>query len=184
MQVARLIAVATFALVSAQIAAQERTDAESVLLEYFEITKVYDTSALARLIHPEALSRFRRTIDLALEGPNSALAEAELLPLFDVTTVEEYRRLSDVDAYQRLNDVVARSAPELIEVMANASFEVVGEMNRDGIVYITYVVTMSMQGREVSTEVVQKLKQHQGMWLLLLPSTANATIAGIEAKYH
>jgi hypothetical protein len=48
---------------------------------------------------------------------------------------------------------------------------------------VTYNLKMTVEGTPVSSHVVQTLKSHNGQWLLLLPSTADATIAGIEARF-
>jgi hypothetical protein len=49
--------------------------------------------------------------------------------------------------------------------------------------YITYTLGLNIEGRYVNKDVVQKLKLHNGKWLLLLPPNGEATIAGIEARY-
>ncbi|MEO1543510.1 MAG: hypothetical protein AAFR75_05755 [Pseudomonadota bacterium] len=183
MRIIRLVVLITLGLLSGHVCAQERADAQLALLAYFEATRTYDTVTMSSMMHPKALYRFRNTINLALRGPNSEAAESTLLPLFAVNSVSEFEALSDVEAYQRLNDVIASSVPELIAMMRDASMEIVGETHRESIVYVTYVMKMKIEGEEIEVEVVQKLKQHDGVWMLLLPSKADATIAGIEAEF-
>jgi len=164
--------------------AQERSGAEAALATYIEVTKRYDTAAIAALMHPDALKRFRTTIDTAFAGPKGDQAKRELLPLFDVTAVTAYSALSDVDAYKRMNDTVAKNAPDLIALMSTCKFEIVGTIIKDGTAHVTYNFTMTVEGRPVTTPVVQMLRQHEGRWLLMLPPTADATIARIESRYR
>jgi hypothetical protein len=180
----KLISVAICLLASGVAVAQERSPAESALAKYMEASQAYDTVRMANAMHPEALQRFRGVIVAALEGGKGDMARAELLPLFSVGTPEELARLSDVEAFQRMTDAAGRSAPQLLELMAQSKFEIVGSVVTDGIAYVTYVLTIPVEGRTLSQEVVQKLKQNGGQWMLLLPTTAEATIVGIESRYH
>jgi hypothetical protein len=43
---------------------------------------------------------------------------------------------------------------------------------------------MSVDGQVVSTPVVQSLKQYNDTWLLLLPPTSEAAIAGIQKQFQ
>lgn len=180
----RLLGVSLCLLVSSVAVAQDRESAELALEEFVEASQVYDTARMASLMHPEALQRFRGVIVAALEGSKGDLAEAEMLPLFSVSTPDEFSKLSNVETYKRLTDAVARAAPQLIELMANSEFEIVGTVITDGIAYVTYAMTITLEGRPVSQDVVQKLKPNDGRWMLLLPTSAEATIAGIESRYR
>lgn len=174
------------ALLSASLgaAAQDKAGAEAAMSRYAAATKTYDVAAMTALMHPEALKRFRTTIDKALNGPKGSQASAELLPLFAVSSVGEFAALSDADAYRRMNETIAKSAPEIIQMMANSSYEIVGAVLKDGIAYVTYDLRMVVEGSPVSTQVVQTLKLHDGKWLMLLPATADATIVGIESAFR
>jgi hypothetical protein len=46
--------------------------------------------------------------------------------------------------------------------------------------YITYTLGLNIEGRYVNKDVVQKLKLHNGKWLLLLPPNGEATIAVLK----
>ena len=48
---------------------------------------------------------------------------------------------------------------------------------------MTYNLGMTVNGKAITTQVVQKLKLYDGKWLLMLPSTAEASIAAIEARF-
>jgi hypothetical protein len=184
-RVTRMSAILMFVLATSwQAVAQTQPDAEAMLLEYAQATKSYDTQRMSGHMHPEALKRFRATIDAALQGPKKDLAAKELLPLSSVATASEFTQLSDVETYKRLNDTIARSSPKLIDMMSGATFEVVGSFLKDDLAYVTYNLEMTVDGQEINTQVVQKLKLHDGKWLLMLPSTAEASIAGIEARFN
>jgi hypothetical protein len=156
---------------------------ESALLEYGQVTKSYDTQKMAEHMHPEALRRFRAVMEAALHGPKERQAATELLPLFSVSTAADFGKLTDFDAYKRLNDTVVKSAPELVEMMSTSTYEIVGSFVKDDVAYVTYTLGVTVKGKVVSTQVIQTLKMHDGKWLLMLPSTAEGTIAGIERRF-
>ena len=164
--------------------AEGMSGAASAITRYFDAIKTYDTAIIANMMHPQALGQFRTTINKALQGEKSDLAKMELLPLFSVASIEEYMQLSDAEAYKRLNDVVAKAQPQLIDLMKSSNFEVVSESTKEDLVYITYSLTLTIEGQTISQDAVQKLKEHDGQWLLMLPSDGEATIAGIENRYN
>ena len=163
--------------------AQENAGPEAAMLRYADAAKSFDAERIARLMHPEALQRFRDAFDAALLGENGDRARTELLPLFAVSTYDEFQALSNVEAFQRLNEAVSRAAPELAAVMANSEYEIIGTAQRGDEVFLTYVLTVAIEGRPVKREAAQRLKQHDGEWLLMLPPNGEATIAGLEARY-
>lgn len=179
----KLVAVLVCSVASLSAIAQSSSGAEAAMQEYMEATRTHNTQAMAALMHPDALKRFRTTIDNALSGPKAGQAEKELLPLFSVTTVSAYSDRSDVEAYKRLNDAVARAAPELITMMSASTYEIVGSFIEDDVAHVIYNIELTIQGNPVSSQVVQTLKMHDGKWFLMLPSTADATIVGIEARF-
>jgi hypothetical protein len=167
-----------------QALAETPPDPESTLLAYTEATRVYDAALMAHFMHPDALRKFRTAIDAALAGPKSATAKTELLPLFAVQTLEEFEALSDVDAFRRMNETVSKASPELRELMAIARYEIVGTVHKDGLAYVTYTLNVVLDGRPVSSQVVQTLKRHDDKWLLMLPASAGAAVAKIESRYQ
>lgn len=164
--------------------ASEESEVKSVMTQYFDAAKVFDTSEMASLMHPEALGRFRRAIDRALHGEKKELAEEELLPLFSLTSMAKYTDLTDLELYQRLNETVRNTQPNLVAIMETSTFEFVAEAARGDVVYVTYILTIDVEGHEISKDVVQKLKKHNGQWLLLLPADGEASIAEIAARYN
>ena len=139
---------------------------------------------MTALMHPDALKRFRTTIDAALRGSKKDLAATELLPLFSVTSAEDFAQLTDVEVYKRLNDTIARTAPGLVDMMSKAKFEMLGSFLKDDLAYVNYNLVITVDGKAISTQVVQTLKMHDGKWLLMLPSKSEASIAGIEARFQ
>jgi hypothetical protein len=163
--------------------AQTQPGFEAAFLTYAEATKSYDTQKMSEFMHPEAVRRLRAVMDAALRGSKKELATAELLPLFSVTEAADFAQLPDGEVYKRLNDTIARSSPDLIDMMSTASYEIVGSFLKDDLAYITYKLNVTIDGKVIGTQVVQTLKMHDGKWLLMLPSTAEAAIAGIEARF-
>ena len=180
----KLLTVSICLLVSCFAFAQDKSGAEAALTKFVEATKAYDTARMASSMHPEALQRFRAVIETALKSGKADLAKAELLPLFSVSSVEDFSKLSDVEMFKRLSDSVARAAPQVIELMAKSEFEILGTVVTGEIADVTYNMTINVEGQSVKQEIVQKLKPSNGRWMLLLPATSEATIANIESRYR
>lgn len=184
LEMKKIILVTLCLFASFQVAAQDKAAAEAVMLQYAAATKSYDTVAMTRLMHPEALQVVHTTFDAALHGPKSDLAKKQLLPMFAVTSVDAFSALSDAETFKRMNDTIAKGAPELIDLMSTATYEIVGSFVKDDTAYVTYNLTLTVDGRTVTTQVVQTLKVHDGQWLLMLSSTSEAAIAGVKAQFE
>jgi hypothetical protein len=183
-RVVKAIAAFMLALTASwQVFAQTEPGAEAAFLDYAQATKSYDTGKMSALMHPEALKRFRAIFDAALQGPKKDLAAKELLPLFSLTAAADFAQLTDQEAFKRLNDTVAKAAPQIVDMMSGATFAVVGSFLKDDLVYVTYNFGVTVNQKAMSSQVVQKLKLHDGKWLLMLPSTAEDSIAEIEARF-
>ena len=180
----KLISVAICLLVSCLAVAQDKAGAEAALTKFVEATKAYDTARMASAMHPEALQRFRAVIETALKSGKGELAKAELLPLFSVSSVDDFSKLSDVEMFKRLSDSVARAAPQVLELMAKSEFEILDTVVTGEIADVKYLMTITVEGQSVKQEIVQKLKPSNGQWMLLLPTTSESTIANIESRYR
>jgi hypothetical protein len=174
---------ALFLSASWDASAQTPPGVEAAFLDYTTATKAYDTQKMSALMHPEALRKFRATFDAALQGPKKEMAAKQLLPLFSLTSAAEFAELSDIEAYKHLNDTIAKTAPQVVDMMAGATFKVVGSFLKDDLAYVTYKFGVTIDGKEVTSEVVQKLKLHDGKWLLMLPATSESAISAIEARF-
>jgi hypothetical protein len=178
-----VIALVILAFPGSSAFTQGNTGPANAMLSYADAAKSWDAERITQLMHPEALRQARAAFDGALLGENQARARTELLPMFSVATYEEFSKLSDFEVFQRLNEAVATSAPEILDLMAGARYEIIAETERGDEVILNYVLIINANGQEIRQDVVQRLKQHEGDWLLLLPATAASTIAGIEARY-
>ncbi|WP_340680174.1 hypothetical protein [Paraglaciecola sp.] len=170
-------------LTSTFLHADQTSDAKIVLSKYLEAQKVFDTTVMSDLMHPEALEQFKNVISDAFNGSKSDLAKSEILPLFKVGTVEDYRKLSSKEAYKRFFDFVASAQPELRKLMNASNFSIVNENLNNDIAYMTCLMTLNINGQTINKNVVQKLKLNNGNWMLLLAEDAEASIAGIAFRY-
>ena len=156
----------------------------SVLLKYADAAKNSDAVAISSLMHPEALKRAREAFDNAFQGENRERARTDLLPMFAVSTYEQFADLSDSEVFRRLTETVYHATPpELIEAMTGSKSEVVGQVEQNDEVFITYTLTVAIRGQSISQRVIQRLKKHDGEWLLMLPASSEASIAAIGAQY-
>jgi hypothetical protein len=172
-----------FFFASAFSYAEEASDAKVVISKYFEALKVYDTTIMSGLMHPDALEQFKNVFGDAFNGPKSDLAKSEILPVFKVGTVEDYRKLSSREAYKRFSDFVVSAQPDLRKLMNESNFSIVNENLNNDIAYFTYLLTLNINGQTINKNVVQKLKLNNGNWMLLLAEDAEASIAGISSRY-
>ena len=162
---------------------QDSNSPASVMQEYVEATKSWTVSSIADLIHPEALAMFRDVIDDALLGEKSERARKELLPLFKVSSYEEFEKISDHLAYQRISEYIGEKAPDLISLMESSNYEIINQITDGDEVVIVYKLTMTVKGQAITQETLQRLKIHENKWYLLLPPSAAASIAGIKAQF-
>ena len=175
--------VALSLVISMQSYGSDFSSVKSTMLFYQNALKTYDSVKMAEMMHPDALARFRNAFNAAFNGHNSKKAQKELLPLFLVSNIDEYNRLSNIDAYRRLNDAVKKSQPKLVDMMKSSKMEIIGETIKGDITIVTYTLGFNVNGRHVAQDTLQKLKLHNGKWLLLLPPSSEATIVGIESSF-
>lgn len=163
--------------------AEDLSSVKGAMLAYEEALQSYDSSKMADLMHPDALTRFRNTFNAAFAGDKQESAQKELLPLFLVSDLNEYYEMTDREAYRRLNEAIKQSQPQLVEIMKSAKLELNEQMPKEDVTLVVYTLSMTINGQNVSQKIVQELKRQNDQWLLLLPPTAEATIARIEASF-
>lgn len=176
-----LLCIGLFVIFNVQ--ANEVDNLKSSAEKYFAVVKVFDTTAMSNMLHPDALSEFRRTFDQVFTGGQSEKAKTDILPLFSVTKIEEFDALSDRMSYQRFNDFIISMQPQLLTMMKASSSTIKTVSIVDGIGFVNYTLTMNVKGQSIDTDAVQKFKLDDGTWLALLPASSNASMEGIKAQY-
>ena len=68
-------------------------------------------------------------------------------------------------------------------MMKSSKIEFIGETTSGDITTVTYTLTFNVNDRNIDQDTLQKLKLYNGKWLFLLPPSAEAAIAGIEARF-
>lgn len=177
------IALIALALAASSAFSQEYAGAKAVMLDYIKTVKAWDTERMAEYMHPEALSRVRMVFDEALQGDRQSLARAHLFPVLSVSTYREFSELSGAQVFRRVYEQATASTPGLRELMSRTEYEILGQEVTGNEVVLTYEITLKSQDKEVVQKVEQRLKQHEGEWLLLLPPDSEATIGSIKARY-
>ena len=180
----KTLGVVSFLLIAAPfVHAQSEPAAEAALKEYGLALKAYDTRKMADMMHPEAVQLMRATMLKAFHGSNKDAAAAQLLPLFSVASVAEFEKLPSSEIYKRLNDYVGKASPDLLTMMSSSSYEIVGSVLKEGLAYVTYNLKISTKGKDFGSQEVQKLKLHEGKWMLLLPTSSEQSIKAIETQF-
>jgi homoserine acetyltransferase len=162
----------------------EDANVEKTLNKYFDAVKDYDVAKMSELMHPFALERFREVFDKAFHGSKKEEAIQNLLPLFGVEDLSKFEAMNNIEAFERMNKFVARSSPDLIEMLKQSKVSIVTSSIKDDTAYVVYELSLSVGEKSVTQEVVQKLRKSNDEWLLLLPATAEATIVNINAEYN
>lgn len=171
-------------LIAMTTQASDKTDVERIFYQYFDSVKVYDISMMSSLMHPEALAQFRRPFTEAFNGKKSEQAKKELFPLFNVTNIEQYDKMTNVAAYEELNNFIVKTQPEIVILMKDTEFKPIDINVKNDVAYVTYILSMNYQGSLINKDSIQKFKLHEGNWMLMLAADGEATIAGIDAQYN
>lgn len=166
------------------VQANQQAAVEQTAQKYFQAVKAYDTNAMSKMLHPEALAQFRSSLDSAFAGSKKEQAKKELLPLFSVSTLDQFNALSDQQAYLRFSNFVVNSQPQLKTLMQSANINVIGAMVEGDVAVVNYTLSMTIQGQSINQDTLQKFKLHDGKWLALLPPNGEASIAGIRNRYN
>ncbi len=163
--------------------AQVDSQAETVFLLYIDAAKQSDTSSMVSYIHPDALREFRGAYDDVLNGPFRAKAEAELLPLFGLSSREQFDALSDAEVFALFSRVALASAPELMRIMKTASVRVLDQVGTGDQISFVYAMTLEIQGQESTHPLEQDMKMFQGQWRLMLPAESKNAMAKVRAYF-
>jgi hypothetical protein len=176
------LVLATLMLNPAQ--AQSIEEANAAFNHYFDAVKVFDTATMANAMHPEAMAQFKDVMDFALlRGPKSAQAQIDLFPILEIASEDAYQQLSGKDIFAKLMGLAAKTQPMLLEVMKDASFSIVSSRIEGDIAFVDFTAAITINGQATHQASMQRLKQHNGEWLLLLPPETEATITALSARY-
>ena len=167
----------------AQAYSQENASPDNVMSSYARAVNAWDVDSMSDLMHPDELKRLREAFNNAFSGDKSESARAALLPLLSAKTYSEFQNLSDREVYRRMVEYIEKLSPELLTVMASAKYEITGQQQSNDEVIVQYRLTMNVEGQSISQDAVQRVKQHEGSWFLMLPPESEATIAGIDAQF-
>lgn len=169
--IAALLVFACATLASAQVEAPE-----AVAKRAAEATARADWKAFAELMHPAALTDFRRMFReiVALDG-----SEELRKSFFGVETVAEFDALTDSGTFEALMKGLAANVPGVAEALGSMSMEVVGVLPEgEELAHVVYRTGASIENLTMSKTAVMTLRRHEGQWRMLL----NGAIEGLAQR--
>ena len=170
-----LIIILTFLLLATftslpALAANGSEETPKAVTERLSTTlKKGDWEGYSRLMHPEALARFRKMFAPLADLPD---AQEALPALFGVEGPEQFRKLTDREVFVRLMANLEESVPGFGEALRNLEMTVVGQVPEgNDLMHVVYRSDTAVDKLTVTSTNVLTLRRTAGGWRVLL--TAN-----------
>jgi hypothetical protein len=165
-----LLFLLSFAVAFAQ-AAEPRPAAspESVVKSYLEALKSGEYLAVAEMMHPEALEKFRGMLLPIAEEAAGANKEESFLVLFrGVADVAALKKLSPAEFFAAFFGGVTDANPVLKDALASGSMNPIGSVPEGDMLHMVCRTSVSVEGLSLTKMEVISLRQSQGNWRVLL----------------
>lgn len=145
---------------------------ESVVGSYLEAMKAGQYLESAKLMHPEALEKFR-TVLLPLAEAEQESGEANpadsLLALFrGVPDVAALKKLPPAEFFAAFFGGVTDANPMLKEALASGSMTAIGSVPEGDTIHVVCRTSAAVEGISISKMEVVSLKRSAGEWRVLL----------------
>lgn len=178
------IALITAVVFGADGWAQESTP-ETVARSYFDAMSRNDTAALARRMHPVALTQFQSLLLPMFEGKSADRVSSDLLPMFDgVSTAADLRRLSPEAFYASFMSGVAKVNPRFLQIMKESRYEILGYVPEKDNSHVVYRLEMTVEGQIAKRVAVLSLRKTGTTWGVLLTTEAEGMATSLRRKYR
>ncbi|MBV9110085.1 MAG: hypothetical protein JO306_11810, partial [Gemmatimonadetes bacterium] len=129
--------------VAAVLPAAAQNTPEQVATQYLQSMKAADWAANAALVHPAEEDSLKTAL---LEVVSADTATAGLRQVFNVGSAAELRALPSVQVYQRFVASTIGQQPGLRDILAAATFNVVGHVDQGDTSYVVYRVSATQEG--------------------------------------
>ena len=161
----KLILVALAALVLPRTVAAQATP-EQVATQYLASMKAADWAANASLVHSGEQDSLKAAL---LEVVSLDTATAGLRQIFNVGSAAELRALPAAQVYQRFVAGTIGSQQGLRELLAAATFNVMGHVTAGDTAYVVYRVSATQGGQTLSQVTVLSVRRDGAGWKARLP---------------
>lgn len=164
-------------------AAEPRSSAspESVVKSYLEALKSGQYLAVAELMHPEALEKFRgMMLPLAEEAAGTDEA-ASLLVLFrGVSDVAALKKLSPAEFFAAFFGGITDANPMLKDALASGSMSPIGSVPEGDMLHMVCRTSVSVEEISLTKMEVISLRQSQGSWRVLLSGEMEGIVQALR----
>jgi hypothetical protein len=139
--------------------------------------KTADWAANAALMHPAEQDSLKAAI---VEVVATDTSTAGLRQVFNVGSPAELRALPPQQIYQRFVANTVGSQPGMREMLAAATFGVIGHVQQGDTAYVVYRVTASAEGNALSQVTVLSLRRDGAGWKVRLPEELKGMMMGMR----
>ena len=154
---------------------------EAVASQYLDAMRTGDWTAMAQLMHPNALRDLRAFLEPALRAPSGEEFRAQFLGL---TSADEALALSDTAVFARFVQFFTEQNPTVAQALATAEIEVVGHVPEGAdTVHVVYRMRMTVMGTPVSRMDVFSLARSGGTWRGLLKGDMSAMANALQRAF-
>jgi hypothetical protein len=150
---------------------------EQVATQYLQTMKTADWAGNAALMHPAEQDSLKAAI---LEVVASDTSTTGMRQVFNVTTAAELRALPPQQVYQRFVANTVGSQPGMREMLAAATFAVIGHVEQADTAYVVYRVSAAAEGNTLSQVTVLSLRRSGGAWKVRLPEELKGMMMGMR----
>lgn len=158
--------------------AQDLSTPEGTTRANIQAMAASDWTAMAGMMHPDALNELRDLFLPLLQHPDMEELRVEM---FGITTVEEASELSGADVYQEIIQFTLGLDPDMVQMLSTADLDVIGHLMEGETAHVVYRLSLSVDGIPFSQMAVASYKEQNGKWLGLLTADLKGMIAGLEA---
>jgi hypothetical protein len=177
-----LLFLLSFAVAFAQ-AAEPRPAAspESVVKSYLEALKSGQYLAVAELMHPEALEKFRGMMLPLVEEAAGTDEAASILVLFrGVSDVAALKKLSPAEFFAAFFGGITDANPMLKDALASGSMNPIGSVPEGDMLHMVCRTSVSVEGISLTKMEVISLRQAQGNWRVLLSGEMEGIVQALR----
>jgi|GEM_PF-86983 len=153
-------------------------DPEEAAGSYLAAVERMDWRGMVALIHPEALTSFRRYVEIVMfrgwdprddagaEPPPEVMWEPAVLEaLTGASSLDAYRSLDDATILMRALDALARDSPGMMNAWVARRTEVLGAvLEEDDLAHVVYRLEWTLSGATPDVELLGLKRMDDGRW--------------------
>lgn len=166
---------------AAPLAAQTAPETpEAVAQRYVDAMRRHDWAAMAQLMHPQAVAKFRTMMGALMRSQKAGRFREQF---FGDSSAAQLDSLSDRDFYARFLEA-AMSEAELQEIVDSAQVTILGHVNESPeIVHVVFSMRLPVGPISVVKPDVITLRREGTGWLALLRADIEIMAAALQQRF-